>query len=157
MKSLTGAQLRAARALIRITAQELADSALVGVATVRRAEGDDGPVSITEANAVALRRALEAAGVEFIEQNGGGAGVRLSRVYWYKTKEGELPEPHNIVLINLKIGKQEMQPAIFDADKRVWRRVADDHKTIVEEIPEERVSIWTPHPIDLEIRLHKDD
>ena len=29
------------------------------------------------ANAEAIRRALEAAGIEFIEPNGGGPGVRL--------------------------------------------------------------------------------
>ena len=56
-----------------MTAQELADKARVGVATVRRAEAEDGPISITEANAAALRRALEAAGVVIIEENGGGA------------------------------------------------------------------------------------
>jgi hypothetical protein len=32
---------------------------------------------MTAANSLAVRRALEAAGVEFIEENGGGAGVRL--------------------------------------------------------------------------------
>lgn len=32
---------------------------------------------MTAANDLAVRRALEAAGVEFIDQNGGGAGVRL--------------------------------------------------------------------------------
>jgi hypothetical protein len=37
----------------------------------------DGPVSITAANADAIRRALEAAGLEFIPANGGGPGVRM--------------------------------------------------------------------------------
>jgi hypothetical protein len=32
---------------------------------------------MTAANGLAVRRALEAAGVEFIDENGGGPGVRL--------------------------------------------------------------------------------
>jgi len=34
---------------------------------------------MTAANDQALRQALEAAGVEFIDENGGGPGVRLRR------------------------------------------------------------------------------
>jgi hypothetical protein len=74
--SITGAQIRAARALLGITAQELADAASVGVATVRRAEASDG-TAITPANLKAIQRALEAGGVSFVESNGGGVGVRL--------------------------------------------------------------------------------
>lgn len=62
--------------MLKITAQELADAAGVGVATVRRAEADEGG-SPTKVVNQAIRRALEAAGVEFIPENGGGAGVRL--------------------------------------------------------------------------------
>lgn len=76
---LTGAQIRAGRALLRWSADDLAKQARVGVATVRRAELTDGQPSMTEANNNALRRALESAGVEFIEENGGGAGVRLRK------------------------------------------------------------------------------
>ncbi|MCT8970693.1 transcriptional regulator [Microbaculum sp. A6E488] len=77
MNSITGAQVRAARALVRWTANDLATAAKLGVMTIRRAEGTDDAVSITPANADAIRRALECAGVEFIEENGGGPGVRL--------------------------------------------------------------------------------
>ncbi|MDX8525397.1 helix-turn-helix transcriptional regulator [Mesorhizobium sp. MSK_1335] len=79
MKDITGAQMRAARALVRWSAKDLADAASVGVATVRRAESDDGIPSITAANQRAIRNALEAAGIEFIPANGGGPGVRLAR------------------------------------------------------------------------------
>jgi hypothetical protein len=51
----------------------------VGVATIRRAEFSDGETSMTAANNLAVRRALETAGVEFIDENGGGAGVRLHK------------------------------------------------------------------------------
>jgi hypothetical protein len=79
MKLITGAQMRAARALLRWSADDLAKHAKLGVATVRRAEATDGPPSITEANGEAVRTALEKAGVEFIAENGGGAGVRIRK------------------------------------------------------------------------------
>jgi hypothetical protein len=37
----------------------------------------EGEIPVTAANEAALRKALEAAGVEFIDENGGGPGVRL--------------------------------------------------------------------------------
>jgi len=75
---LSGTQIRAGRALLRWSADRLAEVAEVGVATVRRAEASDGTVETTRANEQAIRRALEEAGVEFIEPNGGGPGVRLN-------------------------------------------------------------------------------
>ncbi len=76
-KFITGAQMRAARALIRWSAEDLAREAMLGVATIRRAEAGDGPVQMTAANAAAIARVLEAAGIEFITGNGDGPGVRL--------------------------------------------------------------------------------
>jgi len=49
------------------------------VATIRRAELTASVTSMTAANDLAVRRTLEAAGVEFIGENGGGAGVRLRK------------------------------------------------------------------------------
>jgi hypothetical protein len=49
----------------------------VGVNTIRRSEIAEEGISLTVANALAIRRALEAAGVVFIDENGGGPGVRL--------------------------------------------------------------------------------
>jgi hypothetical protein len=74
---ISSAQLRAARALLRWSALDLAKASRVGVATIRRVEVMDGEISATSANQAALRHALEAAGVEFIDENGGGGGVRL--------------------------------------------------------------------------------
>lgn len=74
---ITGALLRAARALLRWSAQDLAARSRLGIATVRRAEAQDGKLSITPANAQALKSALEQGGVVFIPPNGGGMGVRL--------------------------------------------------------------------------------
>ncbi len=79
MKLITSGQMRAGRALLRWSAEDLARAARLGVATVRRAEATDGPLGITDANCDAIVRALESAGVEFIAENGGGAGVRLRK------------------------------------------------------------------------------
>jgi len=76
---LTSAQIRAARALIRWSAEDLARETALSVATIRRAEIAEGEISMTAANDLAVRRALEAAGVEFIDENGGGPGVRLRK------------------------------------------------------------------------------
>lgn len=80
MQAITAAQIRAARAMVKITAQELADAAGVGVATVRRAEDDVLGQATSKVVSQAIRAALEAAGVDFIPENGGGAGVRLNKL-----------------------------------------------------------------------------
>jgi hypothetical protein len=77
--ALTSAQIRAARALIRWSAEDLARVSAVGVTTIRRAELAAEATSLTAANDRSLRRALEDAGVEFIDENGGGPGVRLKK------------------------------------------------------------------------------
>ncbi|MCO6389438.1 transcriptional regulator [Aliihoeflea aestuarii] len=79
MAQITGAQIRAARALLRWRADDLASEANIGVATVRRAEQEDGPVSMTSANAAAIKRALESSGVIFINDDDQGPGVRLRK------------------------------------------------------------------------------
>jgi hypothetical protein len=65
--------------LVRWRAQDLARASSIGVATIRRAELADSETSMTAANDLAVRRALEVAGVEFIDENGGGPGVRLRK------------------------------------------------------------------------------
>jgi hypothetical protein len=74
---LTSAQIRAARALIRWSAEDLARHSAVSVTTVRRAELTPSATALTRANDQAIRRALEQAGVEFIDAEKGGPGVRL--------------------------------------------------------------------------------
>jgi len=63
----------------RWTADDLATACALSVATVRRAELKESETALTTANDLAIRRALEAAGVEFIDENGGGPGVRLRK------------------------------------------------------------------------------
>jgi hypothetical protein len=79
IKKITSSQLRAARALLRWSALDLAKASTVGVATIRRVEVVEGEISATLPNEAALRAALENAGVEFIDENGGGPGVRLRK------------------------------------------------------------------------------
>ena len=61
---------------MRWSAEELAREAALGLATIRRAEVSQDKTSMTVANDLAVRRAFENAGVEFIDENGGGPGVR---------------------------------------------------------------------------------
>ena len=75
---ITIEQLRAARGLLGWSQTELAMRAGLSLPTVKRLEGGFGPRVSVEARAK-LQEALEAAGVEFIDENGGGAGVRFRR------------------------------------------------------------------------------
>lgn len=74
---LTGAQIRAARALLRWSAAELARKASLGLNTIKRAEANDGTTALTVSNERVIRGALELAGVEFT--NGDQPGVRLAK------------------------------------------------------------------------------
>jgi hypothetical protein len=51
----------------------------VSLPTIKRLEPGDGPLQTRVETMEKLRRALEAAGVEFIAENDGGAGVRLRK------------------------------------------------------------------------------
>jgi transcriptional regulator with XRE-family HTH domain len=74
---ISTAQVRAARALLRWRAQDLADASGVGVATIRRMEVLDGVPSGQIRSLAAIQSALEAAGVEFIGTPDDRPGVRL--------------------------------------------------------------------------------
>lgn len=75
---LTPATCRAARGLLDWSQQDLAEKSGVGITAVRTFErGKSTPMA---QNLAALARAFEEAGVEFIAENGGGAGVRMRKV-----------------------------------------------------------------------------
>ena len=75
---LTIEQLRGARGLLGWSQSKLAARADLSLPTVKRVEAGLGPRVSDEAR-TKLRRALEIAGVEFIDENGGGPGVRLRK------------------------------------------------------------------------------
>ncbi len=65
-----------ARAALALGVRELAEAAKVSTNTVIRFERGE---ALKERTIEAIRAALESAGVEFIAENGGGAGVRLRK------------------------------------------------------------------------------
>ncbi|WP_091918583.1 helix-turn-helix domain-containing protein [Mesorhizobium sp. YR577] len=70
-------QCRGARAMLGLSQEQLAEAASVSRQTIADFErGARIPISN---NLTAIRHALEAAGIEFIPENGGGAGVRFAR------------------------------------------------------------------------------
>ena len=73
-------QVKAARALLGWSQDDLAAASGVSVPTIARLESvDSDGIGGRATTADAIRAALEAAGVEFIAENGGGAGVRLAK------------------------------------------------------------------------------
>jgi transcriptional regulator with XRE-family HTH domain len=82
---ITSAQCRAARGLLGWSQQTLADRASVGIMTVHQLEKEG--TQPRRATLDVIRRALEAAGVEFIDENSGGPGVRLRKSNEAKPKK----------------------------------------------------------------------
>lgn len=72
-------QVKAARALLRWTQVDLAARSGVSLPTIKRLEADSGPLTGRASTGEAIREALVSAGIQFIEENGGGPGVRLTR------------------------------------------------------------------------------
>ena len=75
--TLTAEQCRAARGLLDWSQPDLAKASGIGRSTITRFER--GAHNPHPSNLAAIQAALEAAGVEFIDANGGGPGVRLRR------------------------------------------------------------------------------
>jgi transcriptional regulator with XRE-family HTH domain len=74
---INSAQCRAGRGLLAWSQQQLADAAGLGVVTVHQLEA--GTSEPRRATLEVIKRAFENAGVEFIDENGGGPGVRLKK------------------------------------------------------------------------------
>jgi len=81
---LTIEQIRAARGLLGWSQSKLAERAGLSLPTVKRVEIDLG-LRVSEEARNKLQRALESAGVEFIDENGGGPGVRLRKRHQKKS------------------------------------------------------------------------
>jgi len=72
-------QVKAARSLLAWSQERLAVAADVSLPTIKRLEAHDGPLGGRDQTSSKIRLALESAGVEFIDENGGGPGVRLKK------------------------------------------------------------------------------
>ena len=78
LHDITSGQVRAGRALLHWTLEQLGAAAGLPTRTLIRLENET--VRPRASTVAAIRAALEAAGVEFIPENGGGAGVRLRKM-----------------------------------------------------------------------------
>jgi transcriptional regulator with XRE-family HTH domain len=80
---ITGAQMRAARALLGIDQRELAQRSSLSLPTIQRMEACDGVIRGNVDSLMKLVEALAGAGIELIGEGsvsqGGGRGVRLKR------------------------------------------------------------------------------
>jgi DNA-binding XRE family transcriptional regulator len=77
---ISTAQIRAARGLLKWTQAALAHKASVSTVTLNMIENE--AVRPRENTLVAIQAALEAGGVEFLDEDGVGVGVRFSRRTW---------------------------------------------------------------------------
>ena len=75
---MQGEQIRAARALLGWTAADLAERSGISYPTIQRLDATKGPVGGRFETVDAVRRALEAAGIQFLEAGGVSAGVGVS-------------------------------------------------------------------------------
>lgn len=107
---ITPAQSRAARGLIEWSQVELALRAELAESTIRSFE--KGRRTLTMKNIAGVRRALEAAGVQFIDGNGGGPGVRLASEAGPPSKAGR------------KAAAEQAEKAAGEAIDRVLRRTS---------------------------------
>jgi len=76
---ITTRQIKAARALLGWSQSDLSKRSGVSEPTVARLEAIEGELGGRERTAGKIRTAIEAAGIEFIDENGGGTGVRLRK------------------------------------------------------------------------------
>jgi len=72
-------QIKAARALLGWSQEELATAADVSLPTIKRLEATEGWLGGRQSTSEKIRAALEKGGIEFIGENGGGPGVRVRK------------------------------------------------------------------------------
>lgn len=76
---ITGPQIRMARGYAKLSAAALGELAGVAESTIKRMEKAAGVPTASGTNLDKVQTALETLGLEFIPENGGGAGVRLKK------------------------------------------------------------------------------
>ena len=75
---ITGSQIRAARAVLRISSAELAERAGVGIQTIKRFEVVDGVPPGRLSTLITIRSALERDGIEFVGTPEDRPGIRMN-------------------------------------------------------------------------------
>jgi predicted transcriptional regulator len=78
-KLITVRQVKAGRALLGWSQSDLAHHSGVSEPTIARLESTDGDLGGREETAEKIQAAIKAGGVDFIDENGGGPGVRLRK------------------------------------------------------------------------------
>ncbi|MCH8111301.1 MAG: helix-turn-helix transcriptional regulator [Proteobacteria bacterium] len=74
---ITTAQLKAARNLLEWNQQQLAEASGIAISTIKKIESRGGPLRGNADSIWKIEAAIMDAGAVFIDENGGGAGVRL--------------------------------------------------------------------------------
>jgi transcriptional regulator with XRE-family HTH domain len=80
-------QMKAARALLGWSQADLAEHSGVSEPTIARLESAEGKLGGRKETADKIQRAIETAGITFIEENGGGPGIRLRKRQQKQKKE----------------------------------------------------------------------
>ncbi len=101
---LTPDQIRAARALLRWSARELAARSSVHLTTIQRMEGQHGVLRGRIVTLQKVQAALEAAGVEFTKPKRGGSGVRLAHRPIYGRSSASSSAPSRDLWAVLEMG-----------------------------------------------------
>jgi transcriptional regulator with XRE-family HTH domain len=79
MVVITSEQIRAARALLRWEQKDLAEASGLALITINAMERRPGPLMMRTSSLYALVAAFDRAGIEFLDADDGGAGVRFKR------------------------------------------------------------------------------
>ena len=77
--TINARQIRTAQHLLGWTSAKLAERSGVSFTVALRVLQDTGPKSVSGADLWVIQRAVEAAGIEFVAESNGSAGVRLRK------------------------------------------------------------------------------
>jgi len=120
----TGRQLAAARALLGISQTDLARRSAISVPTLKRMEASAGRASGMTNNVLAVRRALEDAGVEFTNHGLPGVKMKKAPEFWRKVTFPRATAGASLRLLLTPLVRA-YAAAGLPSDVEVWRRAAD--------------------------------
>src|SRR5215467_11039582 len=97
--------------------QELADRSGISVPTIKRMEAGDGPIRGNYENVAAVVAVIEAAGIDFIQENGGGPGVRLRKRVPAPAEPVSASKPASKASVGARATRKKKGAAEVDATK----------------------------------------